>query len=1540
MWEHSDLEPHPQLSLSFNAFSEEEEMAKPLCSTVENVTETSGLDTSAVSLPDVVGDSEGQCCIAENVTKTSGLDPSTVSHPDVVGDSEGQSSPSLHVTPPHYRWKVRQRTCRLNKTIVSSLPGSPKYQMAVKRHLYRSFKKDLSKEQPHVTRCKRCLDRSDVETFVSKGLPHSVLKMVKYRQARQWTKLQEEAKLFQGVNVRRFCKVFNYPRKMIHMLLKGQKLTKRKPLMVNSTRKKIEQKEMDALHNFYLRDDISNEVPNRKHHKKRFLKRTLIETYRIYQEEMTAAGKRVFGFSTFQYSRPKCIRLLIQLPDQGCACQSCVNCSLKVRCLCSNGVNGVTRKLTANVTRTLCPPPETPNHQENDHSDILQYSIDCIHRRCTNCGVSQFRDVLMQNNAELFSENTDVHFMVWERVAMERKGKETKKLCRVKKKATLISAIDLFLKDIEAMSTHLFNFRFQHQEFERCKQSLQEGDVLWVCDFATNFTHVEHEEPQGAHWNRPQTTVHPIVCFFRCPDCVHIVTDEIFIASDDLTHDFHAVAAFEARVEEHLRASHISVKRIFRFSDNCAAQYKSKHVMDWLSGKQIPYQANFFCSKHGKGPSDGLAGRCTQLLARGKKNGRALFVEDATTMIDFFTNELGNIDANTDGKCSHKRRHFFAVNEVRRDVNTDVASPIVGTQKIHCIRNTGMPGIVEVRTNSCCCPACFNNEGECLNKKHVDKFVRVNIHGTHQTLRDFREVSNQLWRDANVDLSRTWNTQKPRSKRTKASRKSDLKKQKHAKAKSLASTTSQNVGARMSHSASSDQHLDETPMRAEYSEEIFSEWSQTTTDGDLHDALPTANNVQGIAGHKTGTNSPSEPSKEAFPLDTSLLYADKPGNSKCRQSCTDASHLPDASHPRLDVEENPSQGIDASLDSQSCLSFTNREKKEMFHVQNQGRARKQTTVNQRNWETMIDMNEIEPRIQPLRNVALKNKICKPCSVVLVPLKLADIPKHESGHCWTSEDLIPLALLRKRIQPAQAREGEVVNTVQQQEQKHLTSFSQEKMSEHEKSASTVDSKGLGQHTLFAKGTCEQQSELHMRSHTVSDDNVETFQEDILFHSDIQKEQCEVGMDRAAVHPEQPQEITVHTQEEHCELGMIDTAVNWEGQQENIIDTQEEQCKNGMPSADVNWEEQQENIIHSQEEQCGNGMMSADVNSRRLQENNIHTQEEQYRNGSVGPAVNCERSHEDILKGSGAHAETMEELAGLKLMKVTPHNAVDIENIAHEMQATVCTEYPNSNIQKQLSEATMQKKGEGLHCNEALPCCPLERKVRKNETPERESWLNSHSDDSEEDTPLLNIHCCARTLPAQKGCARTRSFQPSAARPLSSSPIMQVDGASDEDVPWALRSQKTFTDNSEQLVIKRSSGKGLGVFAKADLEKGSIVCEYKGKLIGEDDIPHKPRTKRFPPNVDDWTTGTGNFAFFFQTMDGKVWCIDAENSISYGARINHSIANGNLVPIVVEKKKGQPQLWFKTKRHISKGEELLYDYGEREETTVAMHPWLRV
>ena len=46
------------------------------------------------------------------------------------------------------------------------------------------------------------------------------------------------------------------------------------------------------------------------------------------------------------------------------------------------------------------------------------------------------------------------------------------------------------------------------------------------------------------------------------------------------------------------------------------------------------------------------------------------------------------------------------------------------------------------------------------------------------------------------------------------------------------------------------------------------------------------------------------------------------------------------------------------------------------------------------------------------------------------------------------------------------------------------------------------------------------------------------------------------------------------------------------------------------------------------------------------------------------------------------------------------------------------------------------------------------------------------------------------------------------------------------------------------------------------------------------------------------------FFFRTLDGNWWCVDAENTISYGARINHSRNDFNLVPFVCEKIRGHP------------------------------------
>ena len=45
-------------------------------------------------------------------------------------------------------------------------------------------------------------------------------------------------------------------------------------------------------------------------------------------------------------------------------------------------------------------------------------------------------------------------------------------------------------------------------------------------DFATNYSHHRQDEIHGAFWCRNQTTLHPIVVYYPCPEkCGHLVRD-------------------------------------------------------------------------------------------------------------------------------------------------------------------------------------------------------------------------------------------------------------------------------------------------------------------------------------------------------------------------------------------------------------------------------------------------------------------------------------------------------------------------------------------------------------------------------------------------------------------------------------------------------------------------------------------------------------------------------------------------------------------------------------------------------------------------------------------------------------------------------------------------------------------------------------------------------------------------------------------------------------------------------------------------------
>lgn len=59
---------------------------------------------------------------------------------------------------------------------------------------------------------------------------------------------------------------------------------------------------------------------------------------------------------------------------------------------------------------------------------------------------------------------------------------------------------------------------------------------------------------------------------------------------------------------------------------------------------------------------------------------------------------------------------------------------------------------------------------------------------------------------------------------------------------------------------------------------------------------------------------------------------------------------------------------------------------------------------------------------------------------------------------------------------------------------------------------------------------------------------------------------------------------------------------------------------------------------------------------------------------------------------------------------------------------------------------------------------------------------------------------------------------------------------------------------------------------------------------------------------------------------------------GRLINHSKIRANIKPKVIEVD-SKPYIWFVAARKIEIGEELLYDYGERDKDVLQAFPWLK-
>ncbi|XP_048734635.1 N-lysine methyltransferase KMT5A-like isoform X2 [Ostrea edulis] len=149
--------------------------------------------------------------------------------------------------------------------------------------------------------------------------------------------------------------------------------------------------------------------------------------------------------------------------------------------------------------------------------------------------------------------------------------------------------------------------------------------------------------------------------------------------------------------------------------------------------------------------------------------------------------------------------------------------------------------------------------------------------------------------------------------------------------------------------------------------------------------------------------------------------------------------------------------------------------------------------------------------------------------------------------------------------------------------------------------------------------------------------------------------------------------------------------------------------------------------------------------------------------------------------------------------------------------------------------------------------------------------------------------------------------------------------------AVLEEKILKKIEEGLEVADLGEKGRGVVATKNFLRGDFVVEYAGELINLSTAKHREKEYSENPKF-------GCYMYYF-VHKNRNYCIDATaESGRLGRLINHSKTAANCHTKLTEINQ-RPYLMLMASRDISLGEELLYDYGDRNRDSIESHPWLK-
>ena len=418
-------------------------------------------------------------------------------------------------------------------------------------------------------------------------------------------------------------------------------------------------------------------------------------TVRELQNKLNVKHNLNVSYGTVFNAKPFFITFANEKEKVLCMCKLCLNARLLFNPLMdhSKSCKGEEFNSISDYFMNSCTCPRSENGY---------YQYICCQGRCSNC-----KNIELPLIPQLTSENTKTFYqfeLTKTPYTCKKTGTEkiSLKTERIEHKESVSEICKQFVAIKIPYLVHRFQVSNDEHQWKNILGTVREYGPIFHMDYSENLALSPKYEPQSAHFNKKQYSLHCIVghCTDNNDDGQY---KYYYHLSDDISHDY----AFTGYVVEDVLKSAFSKEdnRIIRFkSDNCSVQYKSKKVFSFWKNLAIAHDkiciVYYGVPGHGKGTVDAMSGFGVKDPIRKAIIQHDLFFNSAKELYEYLIETKGSTKMNY---------HLVHISELeKRRTNNDQL--VIKQSRDQHILVFKPDGSIQSKVNLCSCEQCIKGD--------------------------------------------------------------------------------------------------------------------------------------------------------------------------------------------------------------------------------------------------------------------------------------------------------------------------------------------------------------------------------------------------------------------------------------------------------------------------------------------------------------------------------------------------------------------------------------------------------------------------------------------------------------------------------------------------------------------------------------------------------------------------------------------------------------------------------------------------------------